>query len=406
MSKLLELIKEILTKHGRLVRYRKILSVMMAVVVFSTTYALILPAITIDMDRASEEPGLVLEMAAEEEEADQENVADPADELSGEEPVQDETVLTEITDEEDAASESADVPQDPSQDADELVTEPALENTEQENVHGETEGSFEETVETENTEDLQTEEDSEETENTEVIADTEETETELQQELPVEAELITEPTELIFKGEDYTVTAAFDETAQLPVGTELKVQEIRSDVQEEADAYQTYFDTALEEIQKTQGEQKVFTYARFFDISFVKNEQSYEPMAPVSVKITYDQLGAEDEKRPETDMDVNVLHFDEESEVNIEQINPFVTEMAEAVDIEFAADKFSVYGVVYTVDFEYSVNGKMYQFSLPGGEKITLSDLVEVLGIIGDTNSGEKAAFNSVEDFLKEVANV
>ena len=58
------------------------------------------------------------------------------------------------------------------------------------------------------------------------------------------------------------------------------------------------------------------------------------------------------------------------------------------------------------VDFEYSVNGKMYQFSLPGGEKIALSDLIEVLGIIGDTNSGEKAAFNSVEDFLKEVANV
>ena len=58
------------------------------------------------------------------------------------------------------------------------------------------------------------------------------------------------------------------------------------------------------------------------------------------------------------------------------------------------------------VDFEYSVNGKMYQFSLPGGEKIALSDLIEVLGIIGDTNNGEKAAFNSVDSFLKEVANV
>ena len=58
------------------------------------------------------------------------------------------------------------------------------------------------------------------------------------------------------------------------------------------------------------------------------------------------------------------------------------------------------------VDFEYSVNGKMYQFSLPGGEKIALSDLIEVLGIIGDKNNGEKAAFNSVDSFLKEVANV
>ena len=48
----------------------------------------------------------------------------------------------------------------------------------------------------------------------------------------------------------------------------------------------------------------------------------------------------------------------------------------------------------------------MYQFSLPGGEKIALSDLIEVLGIIGDANNGEKAAFNSVDQFLKEVANV
>jgi len=58
------------------------------------------------------------------------------------------------------------------------------------------------------------------------------------------------------------------------------------------------------------------------------------------------------------------------------------------------------------VDFHYEVNGKMYQFSLPGGEKIALSDLIEVLGIIGDANNGEKAAFNSVDQFLKEVANV
>ena len=39
------------------------------------------------------------------------------------------------------------------------------------------------------------------------------------------------------------------------------------------------------------------------------------------------------------------------------------------------------------VDFEYSVNGKMYQFSLPGGGFVSFTDLVEVLGIIGDTNS-------------------
>ena len=68
--------------------------------------------------------------------------------------------------------------------------------------------------------------------------------------------------------------------------------------------------------------------------------------------------------------------------------------------VSFESDSFSVYAIVYTVDFEYSVNGKMYQFSLHGGEKITLSDLVEVLGIIDGTN------FEDAEDFLAEVADV
>ena len=58
------------------------------------------------------------------------------------------------------------------------------------------------------------------------------------------------------------------------------------------------------------------------------------------------------------------------------------------------------------VDLSYSVNGQMYDFSLPGGEKIALSDLIEVLGILGDTYSGETATFDSADDFLKEVANV
>ena len=52
-------------------------------------------------------------------------------------------------------------------------------------------------------------------------------------------------------------------------------------------------------------------------------------------------------------------------------------------------EEFSIYAIVYTVDFEYSVNGKMYQFSLPGGGFVSFTDLVEVLGITSDTNSEE-----------------
>ena len=60
--------------------------------------------------------------------------------------------------------------------------------------------------------------------------------------------------------------------------------------------------------------------------------------------------------------------------------------------LTFEAGAFSVYAIVYTVDFEYEVDGKMYQFSLPGGGFVSFTDLVEVLGIIGDTNSEENEA--------------
>ena len=46
------------------------------------------------------------------------------------------------------------------------------------------------------------------------------------------------------------------------------------------------------------------------------------------------------------------------------------------------------------VDFEYSVNGKMYQFSLPGGGFVSFTDLVEVLGINSDTYFAENASEN------------
>ena len=55
----------------------------------------------------------------------------------------------------------------------------------------------------------------------------------------------------------------------------------------------------------------------------------------------------------------------------------------------FDTPDFSEFVLSYTVDFEYSVNGKMYQFSLPGGGFVSFTDLVEVLGIIDDTNAGE-----------------
>ena len=60
--------------------------------------------------------------------------------------------------------------------------------------------------------------------------------------------------------------------------------------------------------------------------------------------------------------------------------------------ITFYAKGFSVYALVYTVDFHYEVNGKTYDFSIPGGGFVSLEHLVEALGLgVGETGSGNTA---------------
>ena len=68
--------------------------------------------------------------------------------------------------------------------------------------------------------------------------------------------------------------------------------------------------------------------------------------------------------------------------------------------VGFETSSFSIYAIVYTVDFYWEVNGKMYEFSLPGGGFVSFTDLVEVLGISSDTNSVE----NEADDVEKKAA--
>ena len=101
------------------------------------------------------------------------------------------------------------------------------------------------------------------------------------------------------------------------------------------------------------------------------------------------------ESIPETEENLETSETKKSADENADHESPVATivetekqteaENGRTIDTDtltFEAGAFSVYAIVYTVDFEYSVNGKMYQFSLPGGEKIALSDLIEVLGII------------------------
>ena len=57
--------------------------------------------------------------------------------------------------------------------------------------------------------------------------------------------------------------------------------------------------------------------------------------------------------------------------------------------VNFEADSFSIYAVVYTVDFHWEVDGKIYEFSIPGGGFISFESLMEILGV-ADTDKQDE----------------
>ncbi len=366
MERLFELIRLFLTEHGRVRKYRRILSCFLACVVFITTYALILPALTLDAEEAAEQPGITVESVQPEEPSPEPEAVQEADTQEAK----------EDTSEEAQEQFAQETPEDPAQTEQEetALSDPAASDIP-----------------------------------TDPEAEAAAAATEAQEEAEDQI-LITDPTTLTYEGEDFVVTASFDASAKFPQGVEMQVTEIRSEVpekehkedakaaREEEEAYQAYYDQALETVHETQSEQKVLRQARFFDITFVKDGQPYEPQAPIDVKFTYDKLKKNDEKLPAKEDTVTVLHFDDKEEAFSEvDSESEVSRKKDAVDISFASDSFSVYGIVYTVDFTWEVDGKKYEFSLPGGGFVSLESLLEVLGVASG-NAAEASVNDDVEE--------
>ena len=181
------------------------------------------------------------------------------------------------------------------------------------------------------------------------------------------------------RGSDYTVTLVYSAEAEIPDKAVLEVTEIETGTS----AYTKYLEQAKAAIGLDKEQVLPQEQARFFDIRIMAGGKEIQPAANVNVSIAYDTPVVESDPRTDSQVDVNAVHFGEKGAEVVEVGD------ADARSVEFEAESFSIYGVIYTVDFEYSVNGKMYQFSLPGGGFVSFTDLVEVLGIIGDTNSEE-----------------
>ncbi|MBR2560950.1 MAG: hypothetical protein IKE31_02240, partial [Eubacterium sp.] len=71
--------------------------------------------------------------------------------------------------------------------------------------------------------------------------------------------------------------------------------------------------------------------------------------------------------------------------------------------VGFRTDSFSVYAIVYTVDFHYDVDGQTYDFSIRGGDTIGLKELLPILNVMNDDDSTE---VNEVQTFINDIENV
>ena len=180
-------------------------------------------------------------------------------------------------------------------------------------------------------------------------------------------------------GKDYSVTLSYDADAEIPADAQLKVTEIEKD--KELEKYEAYLKEANAAVENS------VTDARFFDIKIMVGDEEIQPKSAVKVNISYKEAIEVEEKA-----EVQAVHFDEEKDkpvpVEIETNNDDKVD-----EVEFEAKTFSVYAVLYTVDFNYTDHA----FSIPGGSNIRLSDLAQELGFYAESETKEF----SVQDVAK-----
>ena len=183
---------------------------------------------------------------------------------------------------------------------------------------------------------------------------------------------------MLTKGHMVTITVEAPASAGIPADAVLQVSEI----DEVSRAYGSY----LGRVSQVVGEQNI-QLARFFDIKILSQGQEVQPVEPIQVKI--ELAGAPTDQ----DASATVVHFADEGGMDL------VAATEDAGTTTFDAEGFSVYGVVYTVDFHYAVNGQAYDWSIPGSSYTSLRELVDTLGVADSANM-------SVDDFVAGVESV
>ena len=189
----------------------------------------------------------------------------------------------------------------------------------------------------------------------------------------VYAVVITETIETKYidaEGATWNISVGYGPEAGIPAGATLAVEEVEGDY--------------LEQTAELLKGKETITLARFFDITILDAEgNAVQPAQPVEVVATLAEQSADA---------VKAVHFAEDG--------PEIIEASQEEDaVSFDAASFSVYGIVYTVDFHYGVDGETFTFTLPGGGAVGMRELAPALGLVEDTE-------DAVDLFARSVENV
>ncbi len=216
---------------------------------------------------------------------------------------------------------------------------------------------------------------------------------------------------LEYKADDYTVTLEYGSKAGIPEGTVLDVREVLADSKDgdERKEYSKYYDKALEQLRSDKGGDSIakLGFARFYDIMLIADGREIEPEGDVKVTFTYDKDARESvyseankASGKSADDAVKVVHLtesDKTGELEAAAVDSKDTDLTvekkELAETAFTTDSFSVYGIVYTVDFEY----EGHTFSIEGESDILLSDVFARLDIEEDVKDVQEVTFTDPE---------
>lgn len=392
MQFLQRLIENFIKEHVKRKRLYRVVSVLACIVVFVTTYAMILPAITLDREMAAEQPGIEAEVSNDPASAgaviDDSDTEEPEPEEPPEETV--DTADPEPADGEGAGQtgeeDAGQTDENSKQGADD--TEPADGNEGQggEDAAPAADSSAQEAEDTGTSagDDAQAG-GTVEAAGTSATENSEEGRTEAIVEAAPEIELITEDTQLVFEGGDYYVYADFGMSAKLPVGVKLEAREITRETDPEV--YEEYYAKTLSEMQDKYNENTTLSFARFYDIAFMYEGKEIEPAGEVKVRIEYKEAL---EVPEETNVDA--IHFDAQKDEKPTVIeSEMKTEDGVSMSgVEFTSGSFSVYGVVgsviektilasdgrnYTVTVEFGSDA-----GIPVGTDLTVEEITQFEG--------------------------